>query len=69
MPLLDHFHPPLSDERSWEGFHGEWAGMIVRHLNDDVPPTLPLWLDADEAAPLDLESSYESTCRALRIDV
>ncbi len=38
MPLLDHFHPPLSDERSWEGFHGEWAGMIVRRLNDDVLP-------------------------------
>ena len=25
MPLLDHFHPPLSDERHWESFHAAWA--------------------------------------------
>lgn len=24
MPLLDHFHPPLSDERHWESFHAAW---------------------------------------------
>jgi len=30
-------------------------------------PTLPLWLADDFAVPLDLESSYEETCRALRI--
>ena len=30
-------------------------------------PTLPLWLAADIAIPLDLEESYEETCRALRI--
>lgn len=30
-------------------------------------PTLPLWLSPDLAMPLDLESSYEETCRALRI--
>lgn len=38
MPLLDHFHPPLSDERNWEGFHGEWAGMIVHRLNEGILP-------------------------------
>ena len=31
-------------------------------------PTLPLWLADDLAVPLDLESSYEQTCRDLRID-
>jgi hypothetical protein len=30
-------------------------------------PTLPLWLAADLAVPLELEASYEETCRALRI--
>jgi hypothetical protein len=30
-------------------------------------PTLPLWLSADRSVPLDLEASYEETCRLLRI--
>jgi len=30
-------------------------------------PTLPIWLDEDLAVSLDLEASYEETCRALRI--
>lgn len=30
-------------------------------------PTLPLWLSADLSVPLDLEASYEDTCRLLRI--
>ncbi len=30
-------------------------------------PTLPLWLSADRSIPLDLEASYEDTCRLLRI--
>src|SRR5262249_11194279 len=30
-------------------------------------PTLPLWLAPGLAVPLDLEASYEDTCRVLRI--
>ena len=30
-------------------------------------PTLPLWLAPDLAVPLELEASYEDTCRVLRI--
>jgi len=30
-------------------------------------PTLPLWLAENRAVPLDLEASYEETCRVLRI--
>lgn len=30
-------------------------------------PTLPLWLTPDRSVPLDLEASYEDTCRILRI--
>ncbi|HJT35331.1 MAG TPA: DUF4058 family protein [Pirellulales bacterium] len=36
MPLLDHFHPPVSQRRSWEGFHGLWAAALVEKLNRDV---------------------------------
>jgi hypothetical protein len=36
MPLLDHFHPPVSERRSWEGFHSLWAAAIVEKLNRDV---------------------------------
>jgi hypothetical protein len=30
-------------------------------------PMLPIWLDEDHSVSLDLEASYEETCRALRI--
>ena len=38
MPLRDHFRPPLSDRRSWEGFHGGWPMMIVDGLGRSLPP-------------------------------
>jgi hypothetical protein len=39
MPLLDHFHPPLSTERRWESFHSSWATRIVDALTDRwLPP-------------------------------
>jgi hypothetical protein len=34
---------------------------------DQTLPTMPLWLADDLAVPLELESSYEQTCRNLRI--
>jgi hypothetical protein len=38
MPLLDHFHPPLSGARHWESFHATWAGSIADSLNRDLLP-------------------------------
>lgn len=38
MPLLDHFHPPLSPQRHWESFHVNWAGAIADALNDRLLP-------------------------------
>ena len=32
MPLRDHFHPPISNRSSWEGFHGGWPMRIVEDL-------------------------------------
>jgi hypothetical protein len=36
------------------------------HLGQPLP-SLPVWLDVDLSIDLDLESSYEETCRFLRI--
>ena len=36
------------------------------HLGQPLP-SLPIWLDVDLSLSLDLESSYEETCRFLRI--
>jgi hypothetical protein len=38
MPLLDPFHPPLSERRHWEGFHSRWAGAIADALNGESLP-------------------------------
>src|SRR5690349_12699194 len=39
MPLLDHFHPPLSSERRWESFHSSWATRIADALTESwLPP-------------------------------
>lgn len=38
MPLLDHFRPPLSERRHWEGFHSTWAALIAQRLNDELLP-------------------------------
>src|SRR5947209_16703936 len=39
MPLLDHFHPPLSAERRWESFHASWATKIADTLTEQwLPP-------------------------------
>jgi hypothetical protein len=38
MPLLDHFHPPLSQRRHWESFHSAWATKIADVLNEKWMP-------------------------------
>jgi hypothetical protein len=38
MPLHDHFHPPWSVQRPWEGFHLAWATAIAFHLNSGLLP-------------------------------
>ena len=38
MPILDHFHPPLSGQRMWNAFHHAWATTMARHLNRHVLP-------------------------------
>jgi hypothetical protein len=38
MPLLDHFRPPLSVERPWEGIHSAFANALAEQLNDGSLP-------------------------------
>ncbi len=39
MPLLDHFHPPLSAQRRWESFHSSWATRLADALTERwLPP-------------------------------
>jgi hypothetical protein len=41
-----------------------WAHRLV--IGQSLP-TLPVWLDDRLAVPLELEASYEETCRSLRM--
>src|SRR5262249_30080801 len=38
MPLLDHFHAPLSLTHHWESFHARWAAAIADALNLNLLP-------------------------------
>jgi hypothetical protein len=37
MPLLDHFHRPLSETHQWMSFHSRWATSIADDLNRRLP--------------------------------
>jgi hypothetical protein len=56
MPLLDHFHPPLSVQRPWEGVYATWATGMAAWLNDDRLPAdyfaMPLIVIEDEVLDL-----------------
>ena len=62
MPLLDHFHPPLSRTHPWRGFHGAWAAAMARLLNAGVLPpgyyAIP-FLDRDGPVEIDVAALRE----------
>src|SRR5437764_296682 len=62
MPLLDHFHPPLSRTHPWRGFHGAWAAAMARLLNGGVLPpgyyAVP-FLDRDGPVEIDVATLPE----------
>lgn len=37
MPLQDHFHPPLYEQRDWHSFHSAWATFLASDLNHRLP--------------------------------
>ncbi len=69
-PFLAPEPPPLyavacRQTRSGDSRHFEaWADPLA--VGQPLP-TLPLWLADDLAAPLELEATYEESCRILRI--
>jgi hypothetical protein len=56
MPLLDHFHPPLSERRHWHSFHNSWATYLSSQLNALLPagyfaePYVQFGIEIDVAA-------------------
>ncbi len=56
MPLLDHFHPPLSQRRQWHAFHHAWATVLAFDLNRQLPkgffaePNVQFGIEIDVAA-------------------
>ncbi len=80
LQLLDHFE--LTDAEMSENDEGVYAACCrTRRMETKTVfdiwrkplklgrplPTLPLWLTEEFSIPLDLEASYEDTCRLLRI--
>ncbi len=63
MPLLDHYHPPLSRTHPWRAFHGAWAAAIARLLNAGVVPAgyyaVP-FLDRDGPIEIDVATLHSS---------
>jgi hypothetical protein len=77
MEFFDETNPSLANEpppiyavagrwvkRAETGLLETWSHPLV--IGQPLP-TLPLWLAENLAVPLELESSYEETCRILRI--
>jgi hypothetical protein len=56
VPLLDHFHPPLSERRHWHAFHNAWATYLSAQLNSRLPagyfaePNVQFGIEIDVAA-------------------
>jgi hypothetical protein len=66
MPLLDHFHPPINQRRSWEGFHGLWAAALVS-IGQSLP-LLPLALRNSGVVPVDLDETYHEARQRSRLE-
>jgi hypothetical protein len=77
LDRIGHTDPEFGDDPATiyaaacrtKGQNGKWLVETWLHpltLGDRLP-TLPLWLADDLAVPLELESSYEETCRVLQL--
>jgi hypothetical protein len=63
MPLLDHFHPPLSERYHWESFLSNWATRLA----DVITTVLPQEYLAEEQA--EYPNSYEIKVFSTRDDL
>ncbi len=77
LALIDRSDPAFSPDpppiyavtcRKWKGSHTTRLQSWAFPLAVGQPlPTLPIWLTQTYAVSLDLEATYEETCRVLRI--
>lgn len=77
LELIGHRDPTLGDHSpATYAVACRWAPCETKHCLEtwsyplavgETLPVLPLWLSDTLAIPLDLEASYEQTCRDLRI--
>lgn len=77
LELIGHWDPTLGEPPSATyavacRWRPRGARRLLESWNENLRPglplpRLPLWLTEDFAIPLDLEASYEQTCRDLRI--
>lgn len=72
MPLLDHFHPPLSRTHPWRAFHGAWAAAMARLLNGGVLPAgyyaVP-FMDRDGPVEIDIATLWNPPATSAVDDV
>jgi hypothetical protein len=67
VPLLDHFHPPLSERRPWDSFQTTWASALADMLNQDIltPGYIALeQIHAGAAIEIDVATFSESATTA-----
>src|SRR5436190_559320 len=55
MPLLDHFHPPLSVRRHWESLHSIWAACIADALHAKLPEDYFVEVHTHGAATMEID--------------
>jgi hypothetical protein len=55
MPLLDHFHPPLSDRRPWESLHATWAVCLGDAITAQLPERYFVDVQTHEGAGAEID--------------
>jgi hypothetical protein len=62
MPLLDHFHPPLSPNHRWESFHSNWATRLADAITESLPKEFQVEEHSHAGPNLEIDiATYEQT--------
>jgi hypothetical protein len=65
MPLLDHFHPPLSVRRQWESLHATWAVCLGDAITVQLPEGYFVEVQTHAGAAVEIDvATYEEAGRA-----
>jgi Protein of unknown function (DUF4058) len=60
MPLLDHFHPPLSVRRHWESLHATWAVCLGDAITAQLPEGYFVEVQTHAGAAVEIDvATYE----------